>query len=167
MKVRGASQNHPRYGREVNDDVDDRQTDPGLWMEISSRFSFTIDAAAAPHNAMLPRYWTRTDDALKQSWRDERVWVNPPYSLLDPWVEKAWAEYREGCPLIVMLIPATRTEQKFWQRHVEPFRDQPGSPLSTKFLPGRPRFANARGEKIPPPFGCCLLIWGHEGTHPQ
>lgn len=37
-----------------------------------------------------------------------------------------------------MLLPANRTEQGWWQRHVEP---------------------NER-----PPFGCCLVIWTAEQT---
>ena len=84
MKVGTASKNHPRYGREADDSVDDRKTCPGLWLEVHSRWGCTIDAAAIPANAMLPRFWTRKDNALKQRWVGERVWCNPPYSRLDP-----------------------------------------------------------------------------------
>jgi hypothetical protein len=66
-------------------------------------------------------------------------------------------------PMIVMLLPANRTEQGWWQDHVEPRRDQAGSPLKVEFLRGRLRFIQAgRTEVGPnerPPFGCCLLIW--------
>jgi hypothetical protein len=62
-----------------------------------------------------------------------------------------------------MLIPANRTEQQWWQEHVEPYRDLPGSGLHVEFLPGRMRFlAPGQAEVGPderPPFGCCLLIW--------
>lgn len=62
-----------------------------------------------------------------------------------------------------MLLPANRTEQQWWQLMVEPFRDRPGSPLSTRFLPGRMRFLRrgqtAVGPNERPPFGCLLLIW--------
>lgn len=109
----------------------------------------TRDVAAAPHNAKCPRYFTRDDDGLAQSWAGERVWCNPPFSDLRPWVVKAWQESR-GCPVIVMLLPANRCEQRWWQELVEPFRDRPGSPLRTTFLPGRPRFDLLTWEQLAP-----------------
>ncbi len=120
--------------------------------------------AGCPHGGIGPT----GIDALVQSWRGERVWCNPPYSRLEPWVEKAWTEMVDGgCSLVVMLLPANRCEQGFWQRHVEPYRDgEPfhGVTLRTRFLPGRMRFKmpeghqwDKRGDR--PPFGCVLLTW--------
>jgi hypothetical protein len=98
-------------------------------------------------------------DGLAQSWAGERVWCNPPYSSIEPWLEKAWGEDAE---LIVMLLPANRTEQGWWQRHVEPHRDR-GGRLRVEFLPGRMRFIAHDDDAIRPnarpPFGVCLLIW--------
>lgn len=92
----------------------------------------------------------------------ERVWCNPPYSDIAPWVRKAWASYA-ATDGIVMLLPANRTEQQWWQLMVEPFRDRQHSPLSTLFLPGRMRFLKpgqtAVGPNNRPPFGCLLLTW--------
>ncbi|MGN6609970.1 MAG: DNA N-6-adenine-methyltransferase [Jatrophihabitans sp.] len=92
----------------------------------------------------------------------ETVWCNPPYSDIEPWVAKAWDEH-PATGGIVMLLPANRTEQGWWQRLVEPFRDQPGSPLTVTFLRGRMRFLrpgqSAIGPNERPPFGCCLLVW--------
>lgn len=65
---------------------------------------------------------------------------------------------------IVMLLPANRVEQAWWQEHVEPFRDRSDSPLRVEFLRGRMRFdrpgavIGPKGDR--PPFGVCLLIWG-------
>jgi hypothetical protein len=63
-----------------------------------------------------------------------------------------------------MLLPANRVEQGWWQDHVEPFRDRPGSPLRVEFLRGRMRFDRPGWQPGPkgdrPPFGCALLIWG-------
>jgi hypothetical protein len=64
---------------------------------------------------------------------------------------------------IVMLLPANRVEQGWWQDEVEPYRDKPDSPLRVEFLRGRMRFdrpgwtPGPKGDR--PPFGCCLLIW--------
>ncbi len=159
--------NHPaqiaRRGSAI-DDVDDRATPLDLFAPLHDRFNFTVDAAAAPHNAKLPRYWTREDNGLAQPWATERVWCNPPYSALDAWVRKAMWE-QEFAELIVMLLPANRTEQGWWQENIEPYRARPGWRLRTEFLPGRPRFGLAagvapRGPDKRPPFGLALVIWG-------
>lgn len=56
------------------------------------------------------------------------------------------------------------TEQRWWHRHVEPYRDRTGSPLRVEFLPDRRRFIqpgkDGVGPNERPPFGVCLLIWG-------
>ncbi len=162
------AQNHPQQvaSRGAREDVDDRETDPVLFGMLDDRFGgFTLDVAAADHNAQCERYFTKEDDGLRQPWRG-RVWCNPPYSSIEPWVVKAWREWESGCELIVMLVPNNRAEQKWWQRHVEPFRDRSVSTLRTKFLPGRPRFIRAGTELVGPnerpPFGLCLLIWENQ-----
>lgn len=142
--------------------VDDRATTLEVFAPLHARFHFTLDVAASEHNAKLPRYFTVENDGLAQSWAGERVWCNPPYSQIGPWVAKAWSEVGSA-QVIAMLLPANRTEQAWWQDLVEPERDRPGSPLSVEFLRGRLRFiAAGRTEVGPnerPPFGCCLLVW--------
>lgn len=63
-----------------------------------------------------------------------------------------------------MLLPANRTEQGWWQRHIEPGRRN-GS-VRVEFLPGRMRFIVPPADTVKPndrpPFGCCLVIWGDE-----
>ena len=155
------------------DEVDDRGTNPALFSELSERFGgFTLDVAAAAHNAKCERYFDRKTDGLEQSWAGERVWCNPPYSDIRPWVDKAWQEVGRA-DLIVMLLPANRTEQAWWQDAVEPFRDAAFPQritadgvvvdLRCEFLRGRQRFVLPGNEGIGanerPPFGCCLLIW--------
>lgn len=163
------ARNHPQQVAErgARPDVDDRATPPEVFGPLQERFGFTVDAAASPHNAKCERFWTVGDDGLAQSWAGERVWCNPPYSHpnLGAWTAKAWREWLgDGPPeLVVMLLPANRTEQAFWQELVEPYRDMPGSDLHVEFLPGRMRFL-VRGQTWVgpderPPFGCCLLIW--------
>lgn len=159
------AENHPQQvakrGRSVF--VDDRETAPEVFGPLHERFRFTIDVAASAQNAKLPRYFTPDEDGLAMSWRGERVWCNPPYSDIEPWVAKAWSEWQwPDVGLIVMLLPANRAEQGWWQRHVEPYRDK-GHAFSVEFLPGRMRFIAPGDDGIRPnqrpPFGCCLLIW--------
>lgn len=154
-------QNHPQQTgkRGARPEVDDRATAPEVFAPLHARFGFTVDVAALPHNAKLERYFTPEQDGLLQPWDGERVWCNPPYSSIEPWLVKAWASAAE---LVVMLLPANRTEQGWWQRHIEPRRDVPGG-VRVEFLSGRMRFIAAGAERIGPnerpPFGVCLAIW--------
>ena len=158
------AQNHPQ--QQIKDAVDDRGTAPEVFAPLHAEFDFTIDAAAASHNAKCLRYYDSDADGLVQSWAGERVWCNPPYSNIRPWVEKAWAE--NDAQLVVMLLPANRTEQRWWQDDIEPGRDQECSPLHVRFLRGRMRFIRPgvvigpKGDR--PPFGVCLAIWDRRGA---
>lgn len=166
--VRFRANNHPQQSRinGAKDEIDDRGTTDEFFDPLNRQYRFTIDVAAAPHNAKCERYYDRHADGLKQPWAGESVWCNPPYSGLESWLEKAWAEWIIAVPrpkVIVMLLPANRTEQSWWQRWVEPFRDQPGSSLKVQFLRGRLRFIKPGATEVRPnerpPFGCCLLVW--------
>lgn len=158
------ARNHPQQVavRGALDEVDDRGTDPEVFAALDARFHFTLDVAAAAHNAKCTRWFGRAEDGLLQSWVGERVWCNPPYSDIGAWVRKAWDEIAHA-QVIVELLPANRTEQRWWQDEVEPYRDRPGSPLRVEFLRARMRFvrpgASSIGPNERPPFGCCLLIW--------
>lgn len=156
----------PESGFAITDSVDDRGTDPDLFRELDVRFNFTLDAAASHANHLCERYYTLEDDGLTSSWFGARVWCNPPYSDIAPWVRKAWVA-TDGvvvgrAELVVMLLPANRTEQGWWQDLVEPHRDR-GFSFRTEFLRGRRRFVMPGSDRIGPnerpPFGSVLLIW--------
>lgn len=166
------AQNHPlQVARDgAVDEVDDRATPPEDFATWHARWAFTLDVAAAPHNAKCERYFTRADDGLRQPWSG-RVWCNPPYSDLRSWVRKAWEEWKSGrVELIAMLIPANRAEQAWWQESIEPYRDRPGTGLRTEFLPGRIRFVFPPNVAAPkhnrPLFGCVLLVWSDRPSSP-
>ena len=109
---------------DTTDAVDTRATDPKLFRHIDAEFHFTLDVAANADNAKCERYFTKEDDGLIQPWAGEVVWCNPPYSELRAWVAKASAE---TSATVVMLLPANRTEQPWWQEYVEPYRDGGGA----------------------------------------
>lgn len=168
------AENHPQQTavRGALDEVDDRGTKWEFIRELEVRFGapFTLDVAAAAHNTKAARFYTRADNGLEKPWLG-RVWCNPPYSRvpnvsdLGSWVRKAWEEWEAGRPeRIVMLVPANRVEQAWWQDHVEPYRDRPGTGLRVEFQRGRMRFDQPahwvkpeKGDR--PPFGLALLIW--------
>lgn len=134
--------------------------------------AFDLDVAACAESHHAARYFTKADDGLSRPWTAERVWLNPPYSDISPWVTKAWEEIAAGrCRVIAMLIPATRTEQSWWVRDVEPHRDGRGAgQLATHFLPGRTAFARPGSGGVGQsgaPFGCVLLVFVGAGWKPK
>jgi hypothetical protein len=166
------ARNHPQQieRRGALGDVDDRRTPPDLLAEcltIAGLDAVDLDAAATDANTVTARYCR---DGLAEPWSG-RVWVNPPYSACEAWVRKAHEE-RHRCERIVMLLPANRTEQRWWQDLVEPYRLQEprrlaGKPLEVYFLARRRRF-DRPGWTIPtkgdrPPFGLVVVVMVGEG----
>lgn len=179
------------------DDV--RETPPDKFAELSQMVGgFTLDVCATPQNAKCRRFYaldgfhdadvdsapfpTAPVNGLTGPWRGERCWCNPPFSSIEAWVEKAWRSH--DAELVMMLVPATRTEQPWWHRWVEPWRDGRGYPqelrqdgfvppdwhLSTVFLQARWHFLKdgapildpKTGRRSSPKFGCLLLLWNHK-----
>ncbi len=146
------------------DDV--RETPPDLFEQLDAEFEFNLDVCATRQNAKCSQFYSLEGyhdlvefqpgiDGLRGTWRGARAWCNPPFSNIRPWVEKAHISEAE---LVVMLVPATRTEQPWWQDLIEPYRDS-GQGLSVRFLRRRPRFLKDGVQMGSPKFGCCLLIW--------
>lgn len=117
------------------------------------------------------------------------VWVNPPFDAIQAWVQRAWgeAQTRQETEVLdgskrwiesVSLICPTKTEQPWWHRLVEPFRDRSFRPspfdlhhgvrvvrsrtlhFSTHFLPKRQGFIAPGGRKLGSPrWNLVLLHW--------
>lgn len=158
----------PEVRSRPEEDTDSRFTPREFVTALHAKHRFTVDAASrsdAPAAHIIGRCWTKDFDGLAQPWANERVFCNPPWSDIEPWVLKAWsAVLNEGCPLVVMLLPAW-TDRRWWQQHVEPKRDRGplwGPTLETKFLPRMPfgHPGNPDGVGVgQPAFWCVLLTW--------
>lgn len=121
--------------------------DPGgLLQELNAEFGFTLDVCATPENAKCSRFFTLAEDGLTQSWASERCWMNPPYSAIGRWLEKAWQASRAGA-LVVALVPA-RTDTRWW--HEWALKGV------IRYVPGRLRFGAA---KDPAPFPSAVVIF--------
>jgi phage N-6-adenine-methyltransferase len=145
------------------DDVDDRRTPAEFFASLNEEHAFTIDVASNAQNHKLARWFDKESNGLAQPWTNEVVWCNPPFSDLASWVKKALYEVRHGCRKVVMLLPANRSEQGWWQDLIEPVRDR-GLGVTTRNIRGRLKFGNAGGrieakKGATPPFGCVLVIF--------
>jgi site-specific DNA-methyltransferase (adenine-specific) len=126
----------------------DWPTGRDFFASLHAEFEFTVDAAASPENACLPRYWTEGDEGLMQSWEGERVYMNPPYGRQLPrWVEKAWTE-APVAEVIVALIPA-RTDTAYWHEYIF-------GQAEVRFLRGRLTFDGATNVA---PFPSAVIVW--------
>lgn len=163
------AKNHPQQTRKrgADDGVDERITPDALFDILHARHDFTLDVAASKSNAKCRRFFDLNDDGLKQSWANERVWCNPPWSNCAGWVEKAVNEVWYGeCHLAVLLLPSNRTEQGWWQQFIEPLRDRqhPFYHVKTNFMRGRLRFGWPAGRVVPkkgdrPPSGVVIVTF--------
>ncbi len=112
--------------------------------------AFDLDVAACVEAHHAPDWYGRqTDgawiDGLILPWSARRIWCNPPYDNIEPWVCRAWettfrrngAELLGANGVIGMLIPDNRREQPFWQSLIEPFRDGRWERSETLRLSGR------------------------------
>lgn len=83
-----------------------------LFDSLNAEFNFTIDAAANKFNALCDRYYTEEDDSLKQSWKGEVVFCNPPYSRTGDFLAKA----KEAD--IAVYVVGVRTQASYFLHNV-------------------------------------------------
>lgn len=104
-------------------------TPPAVIEALGGAASFDLDPAAATNRFQdtARHHYTVEDDGLAQAWEGE-VYLNCPYSALEPWHERMVAHGR-GVSLIF-----ARTETQLWHRYVWPECD------AVVFLEGRLHF---------------------------
>lgn len=86
-----------------------------LFDALHREFGFTLDPCSTHANAKCERHFTVEDDGLHQSWREEVVFVNPPYGReIEGWMAKAHTSAIHEEATVVCLVPA-RTAQ-IWRR---------------------------------------------------
>jgi len=125
---------------------DESETPDWLFRALDHEFKFDLDAAATAGNSKCGRsFFSKEQNALQHPWRDwKAIFVNLPYSDIQPWVDKA---FQEQDSTIVMLLPvfadkkwfcrimrSPRCEVRFFNRRIRFCFN--GKPL------GQPRFAS-------------------------
>ena len=112
---------------------------------LHAKYNFSMDGASEDHNALLPKHST---EANPLPWAGERVFCNPPWGNIGPFVELA-AQAEFAC----LLVPS-RTNTQWFHRALE--------------LGARPDFWLKRlkfgKHKDNSPADCLLLIFGRALT---
>lgn len=112
-------------------------------------WDLAADASNAKCEIGLPYFYTEEQNSLAQLWypHDGWLWCNPPYSHIEPWVEKASIEAKHGAH-IAMLVPAS-VGSGWWFKWVT-------SHAYITFLNPRLTFV---GHKSPYPKDLALLLY--------
>lgn len=124
------------------------------WLIEEVRVAFggaiDLDPCSEPDNpTRAKRFWTSAHSALKRRWPAVRIYCNPPYSPLSPWVDKCVEAAEEGARVYVLL--PVRTDAQYHQKLFRAATD-------VLFLRGRVKFERADGgEAKNPAFGSMVV----------
>jgi hypothetical protein len=115
---------------------------------LNLEFRFTLDSCLPREAANCDKPSTPDGDGLAQSWKDERVFMGPPYEQsLTRWMRKAFVETRDNGALVVCLVPLMENAE-WWHEY------------ATK---GEIRYPKARlklaGANAPEPLPVAIVIF--------
>jgi phage N-6-adenine-methyltransferase len=123
------------------------ETPQWLYDKLDDEFHFTLDPCAADENHKCDKYYTKKENGLAQDWKDDIVFMNPPYGRkIGQWVEKAYYDFLRGAT-VVCLLPS-RTDTKWWHDYCMKGK--------IRFIKGRLRFV---GAKYGAPFPSAIVIF--------
>ena len=123
----------------------DCRTPDELFIQLDNEFAFDFDPC--PINPSF--------DGLNVDW-GMRTYVNPPYSKIPAWLEKAKEELENGnSHIIVFLLPGD-TSTKWFHNYIL-------GKAEIRFIKGRLRFTNNK----PAPFASMIVIFAHNGSITQ
>lgn len=129
---------------------DEWSTPEWLFNDLNDEFHFTLDPCSTDDNCKCNHHFTIKDNGLIQSWKNNVVFCNPPYSNCGAWVKKARFEMLNNNVVSVLLLPA-RTDTKWFHEYIY-------NMLYTKvfFICGRLRFS---GCKQNAPFPSMIVVF--------
>ena len=130
------------------------ETPIDFYNKLDDEFGFTLDPCCTKESAKCFNYFTIEDDGLKKSWKNECVFMNPPYGRdIKHWIKKAKDEALDNGATVVCLIPA-RTDTQYWHDHI--FHEYAKGNAQIIFLKGRLKFG---GSKNSAPFPSAVVVF--------
>jgi phage N-6-adenine-methyltransferase len=116
---------------------DDWSTPKDLYNELDKEFNFTFD----------PCPLHSEEDGLVIAW-GKSCFVNPPYSNIKGFLEKAVEELQKNTEIVVFLIPS-RTDTKWFHEYIY-------GKAEIRFIKGRLKFGNSKNSA---PFPSMICIF--------
>jgi len=121
-----------------------------LFNYLDSIFNFTLDPCCTHENTKCKKHYTIKDNGLIKSWKDEIVFVNPPYGgHTREWLEKGYAESENNNATVVFLI-VSATDRTYWHDIICNNADE------IWFMRGKVKFG---GKKTTAPFASAIIIF--------
>lgn len=143
------------------------ETPQEFFDKLNKKYKFTLDPCSTSLNHKCEKHYTIEEDGLSKSWKDEVVFVNPPYSKIGKWVKKAYDESANNNATVVMLIPS-RTDTRYWHDYIMKFASE------ISFVKGRLKFYNkviadytGKDKLSPAPFPSVVVVFRGWRTSPQ
>ena len=142
--------------------TDEWATPQDFFERLDAEFGFDVDVCATSANTKCNEYFgpdhpnTEMRDGLKQNWHawgrsgelKSACWMNPPYSQIRTWMEKAAHEASRGST-VVCLVPS-RTDTRWWHEVVI------AKGAEVRFVKGRLKFG---GSKNSAPFPSAVVVF--------
>lgn len=154
--LRGETMDVPRRmpKQKPHRSVQEVQTPPEFLAAVK-RFlrieAFAIDLAASAENTAADRFYSKADNALLESWVYAGWgWLNPEYTDIAPWVERACGQAQQGAK-VAMLVPAA-VGSNWW-------RDFVHEKAAVLLLNGRIKFV---GHEDYYQNDCALVLYGSD-----
>ena len=114
-------------------------TPKAFYTKLDAEFHFDLDPC--------PLHATR--DGLTIPWKGN-IYVNPPYSNIQAFLEKGLEELRKGNAKIIVYLLPVRSDTKYWHEIILKHADE------IRFVKGR---LNFNEKKSPAPFSTCVVIF--------
>lgn len=131
--------------------TDSWATPEWLFQKLNKIYNFTLDPAADHFNRKCAKYFTLDEDGLKQDWKGETVFINPPYSKIYDWVKKAHTEALTNKTKSVAILPA-RTDTRWFHEYC-----LDGAVVSEIiFIKGRLKFGEGKNSA---PFPSMIVVF--------
>lgn len=130
------------FGKKNNDIA----TPKKFYNELNSEFHFTFDPCKLGQHELIEKNPDKYD-GLKIEWGDVN-YVNPPYSEIKKWIEKAIQELKKGKKSVFLVT--CRTSTKYWFDLIVPHASE------IRFIEKGIQFS---GYDKPFPMALCLIIF--------
>lgn len=130
---------------------DEYETPNELFASLVDRFDLTpsLDVASNEYNT---KCLFRLEDGLKDEWVTHS-WCNPPHSLNEKFVRKAFEQWQKHNINIMMLLPCNTQSSKYWHECIEGVAEY--HPIK-----GRIRFlVDGKPSKHASRNAYCVVIW--------
>ncbi len=156
-KARRRAMERAYWGAGDKADRDSRFTPPDFMEHVQAAFGeIDLDPCAHRLSPVVARRRILLDeggDGLVDDWSGRLAFVNPPFSELTRWLERAHGEWSAGRVETVVCLVPVRTDSAL-------FHDRISADADIYLLRGRIRFLDPRGRAQPTPFSLMALTFG-------